>query len=163
MKWEKVDENMPGRWKEIPRFYDHEYVYNECVRDVIARIDEFIKDNGEKFKKEKLDTEKVLKVLGEKYESILDIYERFNEETKNYTSERTFNPISFLESYCLVENNTNGKGKNLFEKIIEHFKSVHNINLYDLPVSVCKSIFLFVFLNLLTTGLFSGKDGKHDL
>lgn len=135
---------------------DDQYVYRECLNYMLEKTDEYYKNYPKKSRNSEIK-------IGEKFSSIFSLYEEAkNEKRVKESSCFEFDPVKFLESYGFVEQRTNGEGKKVFDKVYEHFKIHHNINIFDLSEYECKAILLYVFVNLFSNGLSLGVDNsKH--
>lgn len=134
--------------------YGRLYVYRECVKFVLQKTEEYYNNHP------KISENPEVKI-SEKFSTIFSLYQ----EAKNIKEYKTssdfeFDPLEFLQSYGFVERRTNGEGKKVFDKVCEHFKIHHKINIFDLPEHECKAILLYVYLNLFSNGLALGIDNS---
>lgn len=136
------------------QLWDGLYVYRECVNFVFQKTEEYYKNHP------KISENPEVKI-SEKFSTIFSLYQEAK-NIKNYkaSSDFEFDPVKFLESYGFVEQRTNGEGKKVFDKVCEHFKIHHKINIFDLPEHECKAILLYVYLNLFSNGLALGIDNS---
>lgn len=132
------------------KLYDWQYAYNYCLDTIFTETEKFYAAKSDNFKKGNAE-------LPEKYKSILSFYDE-SSKIKRYDNTSEFDSVSFLESYPLIQENTNGHGKNVFEQTVYHFKKHHKINLFDLPETECKAILFYVFANMFTYGILLGKN-----